>query len=162
MPAIAVDVLMVGEEGLGVLNAAIGLGALVGSLVVASMGAFRRRGMVLVVGSVLFPVSLLLFASARSLVVAFVWLVVVGFAFMTQNATANTLVQSLVPDELRARVMAVYILCFFGTSPFAAIQAGALAQAFGPARAVGIGAAVYLAFALYMHLTTPLMRRLET
>ena len=162
MPAIAADVLRVGEQGLGVLNAAIGVGALVGSLVVASLGTFPRRGLVLTIGSVLFPIALLCFASARSLALAVPSLILVGLGFMMQNATANTLVQSLVPDELRARVMAVYILCFFGTSPFAAILAGGLAQAFGPARAIGFGAAIFLIFALFMVVTAPLLRRLET
>jgi len=116
----------------------------------------------LTIGSIWFPVALLCFAAAQSLAVAMTFLALVGLGFMIQNATANTLVQSLVTDELRARVMAVYMLCFFGTTPFAAMMAGALAQAFGPARAIGLGAAIYLVLALFIWIKTPAVRRLET
>jgi predicted MFS family arabinose efflux permease len=162
MPAIAADVLQVGEAGLGALNAAIGLGALVGSLIVASLGAFRRKGALLTVGSFLFPVALLLFAWSRSLALSLCCLLVVGFAFVIQNSTINTLIQSLVPDALRGRVAAVFILAFFGTSPFTALLAGALAEALGPAQAVAIGAGIALAAALGVVLAAPALCRLES
>ncbi len=162
MPAIAADVLQVGEAGLGALNAAIGLGALVGSLIVASLGAFRRKGALLTVGSLLFPAALLLFAWSRSLVLSLCCLLGVGFAFVIQNSTINTLIQSLVPDSLRGRVVAVFILAFFGTSPFTALLAGALAEALGPAQAVAVGAGVNLASALGVILVVPALWRLES
>ncbi len=161
MPAIAADVLQVGESGLGALNAAIGVGALIGSLLVASLGTFRRKGALLTVGSLIFPTALLLFSWSRSLSLSLATLIVVGFAFMTQNSTINTLVQSLAPDALRGRVASVFVLAFFGTSPFTALLAGALAEAFGPAVAVGIGAAINLAFALGVLVVVPKLRRLE-
>jgi len=161
LPAYAADVLHVGETGLGTLNAATGVGALIGSLVVAFLVSYRRKGMLLTAGSLLFPAMLLVFTASRSYLFSLGCLVVIGLAFVMQNATINTLIQSLVPDSLRGRVMAVFALAFFGTTPFAALQAGALAQALGPAMGVAIGAGLTLAFALGVFLVVPSLRRLE-
>jgi predicted MFS family arabinose efflux permease len=161
LPAYAVDVLHVGETGLGALNAAIGLGALTGSLAVASLGRFHRKGLLLMSGSLLFPCALILFSLSRSLPLSMLCLSLAGWAIVTQNATNNTLIQSICPDELRGRVMAVFTLMFFGTTPFGALQAGSIAQAFGPAAGVGVGAVLVLLFAIVVHLRTPALRRLE-
>ena len=161
MPAYAADVLHVGEAGLGTLNAAVGVGALVGSLVVASLASFRRKGLLLTIGSLLFPAALLLFTFSRSFLFSLACLVVIGFAFVSEHATINTLIQSIVPDSLRGRVMAVFSLSFFGTAPFAALQAGAVAQALGPAAGVAIGAGMTLAFSLAVLSAVPSLRRLE-
>jgi MFS family permease len=161
MPAYAVDVLHVGETGLGGLNVAIGVGALAGSLIVASMGKFRRKALLLTVGSLLFPTVLLLFAFSQSFALSLVALSIVGLAYVSQNATSNTLIQSIIPDNLRGRVMAVYSLMFFGTTPFGALQAGAIAQVFGPAAGVAVGAVITLVFAAGVFFAVPSLRRLE-
>jgi MFS family permease len=161
MPAYAVDVLQVGEAGLGSMSAAVGVGALIGSLAVASLGSFRRKGLLLAAGSLIFPLALLSFAQTRYLPLSLACLAVVGFGFVMQNATSNTLVQSIVPDDLRGRVMGAYTLTFFGTTPFGALLAGTLAQALGPALAVVLSAGVTLAFAVGVLLATPVLRRLE-
>jgi MFS family permease len=161
MPAFAVDVLQVGEAGLGLLNAAVGVGALIAALTVASLSHSRHKVWQLVVGSLLFPLALIGFALSRSFPLALAFLCLVGFAFISQNATANTLVQSIVPDELRGRVMSVYSLLFFGTVPFGSLLAGGVAQAFGPTLAVVAGALVTLAFTLFIFFAVPSVRRLE-
>jgi len=161
LPAYAVDVLHVGETGLGALNTAIGIGALVGSLIVASMSRFSRKGLVLTAGSIIFPAVLILFAFSRSLWISLATLSVIGVAFVSQNAMGNTLIQIIVPDSLRGRVMAVYTLMFFGTAPFGALQAGAIAQAFGPAAGVAVGAGIALAFALFVFFAAPAVRQVE-
>ncbi len=162
LPAYAVEVLHVGETGLGALNTAIGIGALLGSLIVASMGRFPRKGLLLTAGSIIFPAVLILFALSRSFWISLAALSIVGVAFVSQNAIGNTLIQIVVPDSLRGRVMAVYTLMFFGTAPFGALQAGAIAQAFGPAAGVAVGAGITLAFALFVFFTVPILRRVET
>ncbi|MHB0858124.1 MAG: MFS transporter [Anaerolineae bacterium] len=161
MPVFAADVLRVGEAGLGYLNAAVGVGAVGGSLTVASMGRYRFKGRMLTVGNLLLPVGLLVFASSRTLPLSLAALVLVGWSWVTQSATANTLLQALIPDELRGRVMAIYTLLFFGTAPFAALQAGALAQAFSPRVAVAAGALVTLVCGLAVWLLAPHLRRAE-
>jgi MFS family permease len=161
MPAFAVDVLHVGETGLGLLNAAIGVGALIAALTVASLSHSRYKVWQLGVGSVLFPLALIGFACSRSMSLAMIFLALVGFAFISQAATSNTLIQTVVPDELRGRVMGVYSLLFFGTAPFGSLLAGAVAQASSPTIAVVAGALISLAFAAFIFLTVPSLRRLE-
>jgi MFS family permease len=89
-------------------------------------------------------------------------LVVVGFGFIIQNTTSNTLVQMIVPDHLRGRVMSVYSMMFLGTMPFGALLAGSLAQAYGTTMAVIFGAGVTLVFALFVVIFIPQLRRLES
>jgi len=161
MPAFAVDVLHVGETGLGTMSAAVGAGALTGSLAVASLAQSRRKGWLLTAGSLIFPSALLSFGNSHSFPLSLVFLMIIGFGWVTQNATSNTLVQAIVPDELRGRVMAAYSLMFFGTAPFGALLAGSLAQAWGPSAAVALCAGVTLAFAVGLLLATPTLRRIE-
>lgn len=161
MPAFAVDVLRVGQAGLGALNAAAGLGALVGSLTVATFGASRHKGTLLTVGSLLFPLAAIGFAFSRSFPLSLAALALVGWALVTQNATCNTLVQAAVPDDLRGRVMGAYMLVFFGSTPFGSLISGSVAQALGPSLGVSLGAAVSFAFAVFVLLAVPRVRRFE-
>ena len=158
MPAYAADALHVGETGLGGLNAAIGIGALTGSLIVASSARSRRQGFLLTMGSFLFPLAILLFSVSGSLAFSMLCLGLGGVGFVTQSATINTLIQSAVPDGLRGRVMAVYALMFFGTTPFAGLMAGSLGQAFGVRVAIASGAGITLCITLLVFLTTPSLR----
>jgi MFS family permease len=159
LPAYAADVLHVGEAGLGMLNTAVGVGALAGSLVVANMGRSSYKGRFLTLGSLLFPIGLLGVAATKSYPLALFALGVAGFGFVSQNATSNTLIQSGVPDELRGRVMSVYSFMFFGTAPLGSLLAGALAQATGPSIAIAIGASICLAYALFIIGRAPVVRR---
>lgn len=161
MPAYAADVLHVGETGLGWLSTAVGLGALAGSLILVSASRLRHKGLLMTAGSLLFPGALIAFALSRSLLLSMACLAVAGFGWVTQNATGNTLVQTLVTDELRGRVMGVYTLMFFGTSPFGSLLAGSLAQALGPTTAVLIGTGVTLMFAVGLLFGAPALRQIE-
>ncbi len=161
MPAYAADVLRVGEAGLGNLNAAIGIGALVGSLMVASLSGSRERVFLMTGGAFLFPMANLLFSSSQSLELSMLCLALSGVGFVTQNTTINTLIQSSVPDELRGRVMAVYMLLFFGSTPFAALMAGTLGQAVGVRAAIAIGSGITLCYTLYIFLRTPSLRKAQ-
>jgi MFS family permease len=161
LPAYAVDVLHVGEAGLGALNTAVGIGALIGSLIVASMTHIRRKGLLLTAGSIIFPAVLFAFAFSHSFWLSLAALCVIGVAFVSQNAMSNTVIQTVVPDKLRGRVMAVYMLMFFGTTPFGSLQAGSIAQAFGPTAGVAVGAGITLVFALFVFFTVPILRRVE-
>lgn len=162
MPAYAVDVLRVGEAGLGALTAAVGIGALIGSLAVASLTRSRHKGWQLTFGSFLFPISLIGFALSRSFTVSLIALVFVGFGFIMQNTTGNTLVQALVPDELRGRVMSVYSLMFMGMMPIGSLLAGTLAQAYGTTLTIIFGAIITLAVSFLILVFQPQVRRLES
>jgi len=159
LPAIAADVLHVGEAGLGYLATSVGVGALAGSVTLASLGSRVRKGLLLTVGNLCLPIGLLLFAFSSTLPLAMVSLVLVGWAWITQNATANTLVQLLVPDEIRGRVMALYMLVLFGSGPFNSALAGILGQAIGAGPAIAIGAVVTLIFGIAVAFGSPSLRR---
>jgi MFS family permease len=161
IPAYAADVLHVSEAGLGTLNAVAGVGALVGSLMVASLGSLPRKGRVLWAGSIMFPISILVFALSRSFALATGMLAVLGFAFVVQSAMAQTLLQSIVPDALRGRVMSVFSFSFFGTAPFASLFAGSVAQVWGIRAGVGLGGAITLVLSLLLLWAVPSLLRVE-
>jgi MFS family permease len=158
LPAYAVDILHVGEAGLGGLNAAVGVGALFGALIVATLSRSQRKGIQLAAGSFIFPAALICFAFSRSFAWSSFFLALAGFGFVSQNSTSNTIVQSLVPDDLRGRVMGIYSLMFFGSTPFGSLLAGSVAQAWGPVGSVLLSAGITLLFALFIFLHVPSLR----
>lgn len=162
LPAFAIDLLHIGESGVGLLQTAVGVGAVSGALTVASLGRSRRKGFLLTAGSLLFPAAVLGLAFSPYLPLTLLSLALAGFGFVTQNSTSNTLIQTVVPDKLRGRVMGVYMMMFFGTTPFMSLMAGGLAQWLGPSWATAFGALVSLAFALGVALAVPALRREET
>lgn len=159
LPAYATDVIRTDEAGYGLMNTAVGAGALVGSLMVASLSRHGNRGTLLTFGSVLFPLSLVGLALVHSLPAALALLFLVGLGFVNQNVQANTLVQSMAPDELRGRVTSVYSLMFFGTAPFGSLLAGGVAQTFGSSTAIAAAAIITLIFALSLIFFAPQVRR---
>jgi len=162
LPAFAIDLLGIGESGVGLLQTAVGVGAVGGALTVASLGRSRRKGLLLTAGSLLFPAAVLGLAFSPHLPLALLCLGLAGFGFVTQNSTSNTLIQTIVPDQLRGRVMGVYTMMFFGTTPFMSLMAGGLAQWLGPSWATAFGALVSLAFALGVVVAVPALRREAT
>ena len=161
LPAFAADILRTDEAGLGGLNAAGGIGALVGSLLVASLGRFRGKGDLLIAATLIFPLFIGVFALSRSFPLSCLLLAAIGFGFVIQTSLLTTSLQSLVPDALRGRVMAVYALAFFGTTPFAALFAGATAQAWGLPLSLLIGGAICLVLGLWMVLRVPALRHIN-
>lgn len=152
----------VDASGLGFLSTATGVGALIGALMIASLSHVRRKGIFLTIGNLLYPAALLGLAFSQSYVLSLVLLAIAGWSFMTQQATANTLVQSTVPDSLRGRVMSVYVLASFqGMQPFGAMQAGTIADVFGVRYGIGVGAAIALACGLYLLWRVPRIRHME-
>jgi MFS family permease len=147
MPAWAVNVLGGDVRTNGLLQSARGLGALLGALMIASLGAFQARGKLLTLGSFAFPALLLLFTWARWLPLSLVLLVGVGWGFMVLVNLSNSLVQTQVPDELRGRVMSIFTLSFFGVFPIGSLIAGAIADVIGEPTTVLLGALIILAFA---------------
>ena len=161
LPALAQDVLHVGTVGFGFMTTAIGVGALAGALFIASLGDYQRKGVLLTAGNLLFPVMVIALSLSRSYHLTIGFLVVAGLGFMTQNATANTLVQTTVPDALRGRVMSVYMMVFQGFFPIGALIAGAVAEKFGVPAGVAFGGGVALAYGLFLHWRAPQMRALR-
>ena len=135
---------------LGLLLAAMGLGAVMGALLVASLPEHARRGWVLTVGNLSFPLLLLIFVTSSSMVLSLVLMVLTGLTRVMQNAMANTLLQITAPDAMRGRVMSLYSLVSQGMMQLGGVQAGFVADWIGAPLSIGIGAAISLAYGGYV------------
>jgi len=160
MPAFARDVLKQGPEWLGLLSAAVGAGALIGALIIASLGSFQHKGWLLTLGNLLLPATVLLFAWSTLFPLSMLLLVCVGLCFMAQNAMTNMLIQMAVPDRLRGRVMSVYMLVFQGFFPIGSLMAGLIAERFGVPVGASFGAAIALLAGWIWLWRAPYVRRL--
>ncbi|MBI4672743.1 MAG: MFS transporter [Chloroflexi bacterium] len=160
LPAWAVNILGGDAATNGWMQSARGLGALAGALMIASLGNFRSKGKLLTVGTFAFPLTLLVFAFIRSTPLALITLVVAGWGFMVLFNMLNTLLQGIVNDELRGRVLSIYTLTFFGGMPIGSLWAGAVAEQIGEPPTVILGALFSLAFAAFVFLKMPGVRKL--
>ena len=142
MPVFARDVLHVGAGGYGVLMAAVGVGAMLGALAIAIRSRRIAKGRTLLIGGTAFGLLVAAFSASHWFPVSVGVLAVAGCAMIVNNALTNTLLQTLVPDQLRGRVMGFYSFVFVGLAPLGAFQAGVFAERFGAPWAVGTGAAV--------------------
>jgi len=145
---------------LGLLYSMIGVGAVIGALVVASLPINARRGRLLTIGNLAFPLFLLLFAFSSNFFLSLILTLFIGFSFVWQNALANTLLQFVTPDELRGRVMGVYTMTFQAMFRLGGLQAGFMADWLGAPIAVGIGAAISLLYGLFVAFRYPKVRQL--
>ncbi len=139
MPIFADSVLHKGARGLGILMGATGVGALLGGLSLAMRTGVRGLGRWVALSSAGFGLSLILFSFSRWFWLSVILLIPAGYSMMLQMAASNTLIQAMVPDRLRGRVMAVYSMMFMGMAPLGALFAGTVAQKLGAPAAVAIG-----------------------
>lgn len=158
MPIIADQTFHSGARGLGILMGATGVGALLGALNLASRVGLRGYGRIIAFAAIGFGLSLIAFSAARSLWLGVAFLLPVGFAMMTQMAASNTLIQSMIPNALRGRVMAVYSMMFMGMAPIGALLAGSLAGWLGATTTVAAGGAFCLAGGLLFLQRLPRIR----
>jgi len=158
-PAWAVEVLGRDAAANGLLHAFRGIGALVSALVIASLGRFQFRGRLLAVGSAAFPLFLLVFALVRWFPLTLLILLGAGFAVILVFNLANALIQSIVEDRLRGRVMSLYSLTFFGFMPLGALWIGQAAQKLSEPWAVLINAVALFAVSLGIWISTPSLRK---
>lgn len=161
MPVYARDVLAVGAPGLGLLTAAVGIGALAGALSVAVLRPSGGSGALLLAGLTVASSALVVFAISRWLPLSLVALAVLGAAQVAYYATTNTLIQILVPARLRGRVMSLYILTSLGVIPFGNLLAGLVAQQFGPTVALAGGGVLTLAAVAAVVVVFPALRRVR-
>jgi MFS family permease len=161
IPAWAVKILGGDAATNGLLQSARGLGALLSALFIASLGRFRFKGRLLTLGTLVFPVLLLIFAFVRWLPLALALLVGVGIAQILVFNLNNALAQTQTLDALRGRVMGLYSWMFFGFMPVGALVAGNVAERIGEPPTVVMGALISLAFAVAMWVFLPKIRALE-
>jgi len=158
MPIFADRVLHGGARGLGILMGATGVGALLGALSLAARKGLKGLGSWVAVASGGFGASLILFSISRNFWLSAALLVPAGYSMMTQMASSNTLIQAMVPDRLRGRVMAVYSMGFMGMAPIGALLAGAAADRLGAPLTVAIGGVVCIAGAAFFGYKLPAIR----
>lgn len=144
MPVFAGSILHAGPEGLGTLMAASGIGALLGAITLASRRGVVGLGRLVALATITFGGGLILFSFSRTFWLSVALLVPTGFAFISQMAASNTLVQSMVPDQLRGRVMAVYSMMFMGMAPVGGLIAGMMAGWIGAPLTITFGGAFCL------------------
>jgi MFS family permease len=158
MPVFATDVLHGDAHTLGFLMGAIGVGALTGALFLAARRGVRGLGRLIPVAVTVFGLSLVGFSASRSVALSFVFVLGAGFGMMVQMASSNTILQTIVDDDKRGRVMSFYAAAFQGTMPIGSLLAGALADFVGAPRTVLIGGVVCLLGAAAFARALPTLR----
>jgi MFS family permease len=158
MPIFADQILHGGARGLGILMGATGVGALLGALTLAFREGVKGLGRWVAMCSAGFGVSLVLFSLSHKFWVSVILLLPVGYTIMLQMASSNTLIQVMVPDALRGRVMAVYSMMFMGMAPIGALFGGALAERLGAPLTIAIGGLASVAGACWFGLHLPKIR----
>jgi MFS family permease len=158
MPIFADEILHGGARGLGLLMSASGVGALGAALTLAGRRSVRGLSMWVARAAAGFGIALALFSLSRQFWLSVVLLVPVGYSMMVALASSNTLIQSMVPNTLRGRVMSVYSMMLMGMAPFGGLSAGYAAERIGAPATVAIGGAICLITATVFRLRLPKMR----
>jgi MFS family permease len=160
LPVFAADILG-GEAGtLGLLTAAAGLGALAGALTLASRASVHGLADFIVRCLILFGAALIAFAFSTSVWLSVGALALVGFGIMATTSAMNTILQTLVEERMRGRVMALYTMAFIGLSPLGALFGGALADRIGAEATVAGGGSACILLALWFARQIPELREM--
>ena len=161
IPIFARDIFGLGATGLAWMMGIAGAGAFAGALLLAYLGDFKRKGWSVVAGSFSFGVCLIAFALATRLSLSLIFLFGVGFSVVTSVAVTNTLLQQLVTDEMRGRVMSMFILTFIGTMPLGNLIAGAVSHSYGAPKTLAAGGVAIVLYVAYVTIRNPRLRELH-
>jgi MFS family permease len=142
MPIFAREILKGGAHTLGFLVGAIGVGALFGALYLASRKTVRGLGKIIPTTAISFGVSLIVFSFSHNLIFSLAMLVLTGMSMMTHMASCNTILQTIVDDKMRGRVMSYYTMAFMGMTPFGSLIFGGLASKIGAPYTLTLGGMV--------------------
>jgi len=152
LPAFSDVILHSPADAYSAITIAIGIGAVISSLVLGYLGRRYGRGYVVAAMAILTAVSSLIFSITTTVELAFIFGLIYGFAIILQFVLVNTLIQNEVPDDFRGRVMSLYTLAWFGIAPFGALMMGAVANVIGTPAAIAIGSVaggIMSAYVLY-------------
>lgn len=158
MPIFADKILHGGARAFGILMGAAGLGALCGALTLAMRTGVRGLGRWIAISCACFGASLILFSFSHWFWLSVILLFPVGYAVMLQTSASNTLLQTMSPDNLRGRVLAVYSMMFMGMAPIGALLAGIVAKHIGAPLTVGIGGVGAIIGAIFFARALPSFR----
>jgi MFS family permease len=159
-PVFARDVFHLGETGLALLMGTAGAGALVGALFLAYLGDFRRKGWFVLGGDFAFAICLICFSLSTNVKVSLIFLFLLGFGIVCSVAVSNTLLQKLVTDEMRGRVMSMFMLSFIGAMPIGNLIAGAASHRFGVQHTLATGGLIIAVFVVVVAVTNPKLREI--
>jgi MFS family permease len=160
MPAFAKDVLGTDSVGLGLLLAAVALGSLIGTAVVARLGT-RRQGRTLTLVSLLLPILVIAFALSRQMPIACLFLVALGLVLLVLQSLTITLVQLHIPDRVRGRVMSLYSQLHAGSDTVGNVIIGSVAVRLGLPLALSLGGVIAILYAVGLRLALPPVRHLD-
>ena len=160
LPVFADRVWNVGENGFGLMQAAGGIGGLIGAMIIANMDNYPKKTRLLVGGGLAFAGFLILFALSPSFYLGLVMIGFVGFGSMIFMTVNNTSIQLIIPDEMRGRVMSVMMMTF-GLMPLGAVPAGVAAESFGVRPVVVIGGTLCIAVMLVIFFSLSAFRRMD-
>lgn len=160
LPMFAHNVYGWGGSGLSLLMGTAGAGALMGAALLAYLGDFRRKGTFLLGCLFSGGACIAAFASVTRPAAALPLLLLIGFSMVCFFALGNTLLQQLVTDEMRGRVMSMWLLTFIGTMPLGSLLAGRAADYFGPGHTLAVCGLVIFLFALFVAARYPRLREI--
>ena len=161
LPIFARDIFHLGGAGLALLMGTAGAGAFFGALALAYLGDFKRKGWSVIGGAFGFGVCLIAFALSKHLAVSLIFLFAVGLSIVTSVAVVNTLLQQLVTDQMRGRVMSMFILSFMGTMPFGNLLAGSASHRFGAPRTLAAGGLIIALYSVIVGFRNDRLRELH-
>jgi MFS family permease len=159
MPAIAAEELHGGPNTMGILMAASGVGALLGGIYLAARTSVVGLGRVMLIGTLTFGVSLVLFSLVHTIWLAAPLLAFAGGGFIVQMASTNTIIQTIVEERFRGRVMAFYTMAFFGTVPVGSLLSGIAAEHVGAPMTIRLGGLICIVSGLWFASLLPMLRR---
>jgi MFS family permease len=158
MPIFAAEVLHGGAHTLGLLMTAPGIGALIGTIYLASRKTILGAGVRVAVGAIIFGAGLVVAGLTHNFVVALIGLGFAGLGLIVQLATSNTVLQTIVDDDKRGRVMSLYTMAVMGMAPFGSLMGGALADHIGVPATFLLGGVVCVAGGLLFATRIPTLR----
>ncbi len=160
MPVLARDILGTDASGYGLLVTFVGVGALSGALTLAALSTRVRRGRLFMGSALSFALLMLIFSVIDRFEMAAGVLLFLGLTMLINGALANGILQSVVPDGLRGRVMAAYVFVYVGFTPIGSLIAGIVARASSVQWAIGSGAVIMLCYAAWAFWKFPELRRI--
>jgi MFS family permease len=160
MPVFAKNILHGGPHTLGFLMAAAGTGALTGAIHLASRKGVRGLVRIIPLSTAVFGIGLVAFSLSNLLWLSLPLMFVTGLGIMTQMAACNTVIQTIVDDDKRGRVMSLYVMAFIGTAPFGSLLAGTLASIIGAPKTLTAGGALCVLGAVIFALKLPDLKKM--
>lgn len=161
IPAWAVEVLDGDVRLNGLMLSARGIGSLVGALMIASLGRRGMRGRLLTAATIVLPVATLIFSTLRWIPLSLALMSLMGWGMLMWGNVSNALLQTETPDELRGRVMGIFVLILFGGQPLGALMIGMLADNIGPPITAALFGGIILIAAVVTWMRAPILRSMK-